>query len=119
MTRKEKEFRLKDLQKIIPQLEKEMKKAHQEASAKSSNVDKLKNEQISICASLTAVSKEIGVSDHALMRYLERKYKFDFEQYREEILTPVVKQAIKAGATSINVGGVSFKVTSNTITTTI
>lgn len=119
MTRKDKEFRLKELQKLIPQLEKEMKKARQEASVKASNVDKLKNEQVSICASLTVISKEIGVSDHALIRYLERKYKFDFEQYREEILTPIVKQAIKAGATSIKVEGVSFKVTNNTITTII
>lgn len=119
MTRAEKQFRLNELQKKIPELEKEMKEAHKAASKLSNEVNKLKNEQINIVASLTVVKENITVSDHALVRYLERKYGFDFEQYREEILTPIAKQAIQAGATSVKAGDISFKVANNTITTAI
>jgi len=119
MSRANKQFRLNELQKIIPELEEEMKQAQKEAGAKASNVWKLKQEQVNIITALTAVKKDTTVSDHALIRYLERKYGFDFDQYRNEILTPITMQAIEAGATSIKVENISFKVVNNTITTAI
>jgi ABC-type Zn uptake system ZnuABC Zn-binding protein ZnuA len=119
MSRVDKQFRLKELETIIPQLKGERKRAQAEAALFTSKVAKLENEQRDILISLTTEKKEITVSDHALVRYLERKYGFDFEQYRKEILTPIAKQAIQAGVTSIKVGGVSFKVSNNTIVTTI
>jgi len=119
MSRANKQFRLNELQKIIPELEEEMKQAQKEASAKASSVSKLKQEQINIITSLTTVKKDITVSDHALVRYLERKYGFDLEKYRNEILTPITMQAIEMGATSIKVENISFKVANNTITTAL
>jgi hypothetical protein len=61
----------------------------------------------------------IRVSDHAIIRFLERKHGFDFEALRREILTPSRVLAIKSGAKAIDHDGVSFKVADGTITTVI
>lgn len=57
------------------------------------------------------------VSDHALFRYLQRKYAVDFDGLREEILTEKVKAAIKAGASAITVDGYKYIITEGCITT--
>ena len=62
---------------------------------------------------------EPTVSDHALLRYLERVYNLNIEEKRQEMLSDNVQSAIKAGATSINFDGVKFKVSDNVITTVI
>jgi hypothetical protein len=41
---------------------------------------------------------EVRVSDHAIVRYLERHYKMDIQAIRDEILTPTTKAAIAAGS---------------------
>jgi uncharacterized protein YlxW (UPF0749 family) len=59
------------------------------------------------------------VSDHAVIRYLERKYGFSFDRVRAEILTPDRASAINAGATGISHEGVRFLVRDKTITTVV
>lgn len=59
------------------------------------------------------------VSDHAVIRFLERKYGFDFEHIREEILTRSVKSMIEFGAESIKVDSGRFKVKDKKIVTFI
>ena len=110
MHRKDQEFRLQQLNKEIPQQEGVVSQAQRRLS-------QLKKEQVEVTVSLNVVKDDITLSDHALVRYLERKYGFGFGQYREEVLTPIVIQAIKSGAHSIKVNGVSFKVKNNTIVT--
>ncbi len=78
-----------------------------------------------ILHSLDATNDEIRrnittkVSDHALLRYLERYYKIDMEKMRAEIMTPIVEAAIKAGAKTVKVHGIAFVLRDNTIVTSL
>lgn len=73
---------------------------------------------------LSAAEKELArmnlkprVSDHAVIRYLERKYGFCFEDVRKEILDAQAAAAIEAGATKIKKGDMEFTVRDKCITT--
>ena len=55
------------------------------------------------------MSDNIRVSDHAIIRYLERYYKLDIEKIKQEILTSEHKSAIKSGAKRIKVNGIELK----------
>jgi len=57
------------------------------------------------------------VSDHAVLRYLQRVKGLDVDAVREEILTPAVHAAIRAGATRVSVEGVEFVVSDGVVTT--
>lgn len=57
------------------------------------------------------------VSDHALLRYLERVYEFDLAKFRAEMLTPEVRAALRVGATAVNVGNFRFVLRENTVVT--
>jgi hypothetical protein len=43
----------------------------------------------------------VAVTDHALVRYMERVMGFDFDPIRERILTPTVTRALRDGVTRI------------------
>lgn len=64
-------------------------------------------------------NKQPHVSDHAVLRYLERHYNFDVEGIRKEILTPERIASIKAGATSISVNNIKFIIDNNTVITAL
>jgi hypothetical protein len=53
-------------------------------------------------------SPEPRVSDHALLRYVERVMGIDVEAIRSDILTDGVKAALRTGATGITVNGVKM-----------
>lgn len=57
------------------------------------------------------------VTDHAVLRYLERVKGMDIDAIRREILTPGVVASIKAGATAVIISGTRFQVTDGTIVT--
>ena len=59
------------------------------------------------------------VSDHAVLRYLQRKYNLDIEGLRKEILSDAVIGAINAGANAISVNNIRFTVKNKVITTSI
>lgn len=60
---------------------------------------------------------EPRLSDHALLRYLERVKGIDVEGARREIMTPGIVAAVKALATSVLVNGAKFLVRDGTIVT--
>lgn len=62
---------------------------------------------------------EPRLSDHALLRFLERVLKIDVKELRTRILTPTIIDAIKAGASAVTVEGVKFVVEDNVIVTTL
>jgi hypothetical protein len=68
---------------------------------------------------LASRRENITISDHAVIRYLERRHGFDFEAVRDEILTPAVRGAVNAGASGVKVDGGTFKIQDRTITTHI
>jgi hypothetical protein len=45
------------------------------------------------------------ISDHAVLCFLERRYGFDFERVRGEMLTPTVEASILAGAVQVTAHG--------------
>ena len=68
---------------------------------------------------LAALKQKPRVSDHAVVRFLERKYGFDFEQVRSELLTDNVKQAMAAGARSVKQGGMTLRLENQCVVTVI
>jgi hypothetical protein len=59
------------------------------------------------------------VSDHALLRFIERVMGVDIESFRDRILTDTVRDAIAMGATAVVVEGVRLKIQDNTIVTVL
>ena len=57
------------------------------------------------------------VSNHAILRFLERVYGVDVESVRKRILTPTVAAAVKAGARRIKVEGMTFVIENGVIVT--
>lgn len=62
---------------------------------------------------------EPRVSDHALLRYLERVHGADVEKARRAVMTDAVRDAILAGASGVTVDGVKFIVKNLTIVTAV
>lgn len=56
-------------------------------------------------------------SDHAVIRYLERVYGFDFEKQRAELLTGSVKAAMQLGAKKVKREDCTLVLNGNTIVT--
>ena len=57
------------------------------------------------------------ITDHAVLRYLERVKGFDMNAVRREILTPGIVAALRGGATAVMIGGVRFQVSDGKIIT--
>jgi dTDP-4-amino-4,6-dideoxygalactose transaminase len=64
-------------------------------------------------------TEPIKVSDHALIRYIERVKGIDLEGYRAEMLSVERRAAINAGATAITIDGAKFVVKDRAIVTCI
>lgn len=65
------------------------------------------------------VTKEPAISDHAVIRYLERRYGFDFSRIKAELLSPTVRRAIEMGARSVKTNGGRFHIKGNVVATFI
>ena len=70
-------------------------------------------------AKRTRIDPEPRLTDHALLRYLERVEGIDIPAIRSGIMTDKVIAAIKAGASSITVSGAKFKIVDNNLVTII
>ena len=60
-----------------------------------------------------------NVSDHAVLRYLERVCGVDIEGIRRGLLTSEVKAAMRLKATSVTIQGVTFRLDGNCVVTVI
>lgn len=57
------------------------------------------------------------MSDHAVIRVLERRYGFDFEKFRDQLLTPTVRLGIELGARAVKApDGGKFTIRENCVT---
>jgi len=63
--------------------------------------------------------REPDVSDHAVIRYLERVGGFCFDNVRQEIMTSEVRAAIAAGARSVRRNGVTFIIRDQSVVTCV
>ena len=66
-------------------------------------------------------NKDITISDHAIVRYLERVYKIDMEQIKKEILPDNVQETIKGlGNGTYPIGNdLKIKVKNNNVLTVL
>lgn len=62
---------------------------------------------------------EPKISEHALLRYIERVHGVDLDLLRESILTPPIVAAIQSGASAVTVSGVKFIVRDNVMVTVL
>jgi hypothetical protein len=104
------EVRLQALAAVARPLREQMSRNDKERSRLQAEKKRLED-------MLAASRDQITVSDHAVIRYLERRYGFDFEDVRTEILSPAVRRAVNAGAAGVKVTGGTFKIQDRTITT--
>lgn len=110
---------IREARSRLSKLQKEIESQRLLVSQGQKTLSALEREQKELTVFLNTPSQVIGVSDHALIRYLERKYGFNFQQYRDEILTPDRVSAIQAGAQTITANGIKMKVDKNTIVTVL
>jgi hypothetical protein len=64
-------------------------------------------------------SPEPRISDHALMRYIERVYGLDIEAIRTEVMSDSIVAALKTGASAVTVKGVKMLVKDGVIVTVV
>ena len=57
------------------------------------------------------------VSDHAVIRFLERKHGFDFENVRKQLLSPAVIKAMEIGAQGVKIDGGRLVIKEKTVVT--
>jgi predicted nuclease with TOPRIM domain len=79
--------------------------------------DKLRNELAGVKQRIAALSEKPRVSDHAVIRYLERRFDFDFEHVRQELLTPTVLAAMDSGIEGVKALGGTLKLKGRTVVT--
>lgn len=53
-------------------------------------------------------SPEPRISEHALLRYIERVYGVDVDAARAQVMTPAIIAALKSGVSSVTVQGVKM-----------
>lgn len=71
-----------------------------------SKMAKLNTEITNIKSQLAVRSP--SVTDHAILRLLERKYGIDIDKIKQEILCPEVMSALKVGAKKLKHGGMEY-----------
>lgn len=116
MNEKEVKQRLKEIDQEMAITLKQQSEAVKPFGQKISVLQKEKNK---IEIELKAIKEEPQVSDHALVRYYERKYGCDFDDVRGQILTPNVCAAIKSGAKSYTSEGMRYVIEDNKIITVL
>lgn len=98
----------------------EGKKLITESNVELSRLKKLKKDaQIKLEALENKEKLRPRVSDHAVIRYLERKAGFTFDDVREKILTPDVIASIESGAITHSFDGMELKIRDKCVTTII
>lgn len=63
--------------------------------------------------------KRARVSDHALVRFIERVHGIDLDDIRSELLSDVVISGMKAGATKIHLSDCTLIIKGYTIVTVV
>lgn len=59
----------------------------------------------------------IRVSDHAIVRYLERKYNLDIDSIRKEILPDYIRDSASVGLRRYYIEGVEFIIENDVVVT--
>jgi hypothetical protein len=106
---------ISDLKATQRTLEAELRAINQSKQQKVQQMEAVKAEII--CRALPKGAPQI--SDHALLRYMERVMGFDVEVVRKKMLKPEVVSEINAGAQSVKIDGLEMKIRERVITTVV
>ena len=109
--------RIADLDTRIESLKTEAAPLREQIGNIDRQKTKLEGQRAELRKQLAVMDEKPRVSDHAVVRYLERKYGFNFEDVRSEMLTPVVIQAMNAGVAGVKFNGGTVKLKGKTVTT--
>lgn len=85
--RSEANRRLSALQQELSALQKKVQAEQRDISAIDREIDRLKTKK---------EAGELIVSEHAILRFLERVWKIDIEDVKQDIAPPTIQQAVKA-----------------------
>lgn len=110
-----------DLSSKIERCNENVGRLSAEMSAMQVEVQKLVSRASAIDTELerrTRPAPEVRLSEHALLRFIERICDIDVEEIRARILSPAVVAAVQAGASAVTIENVKFIVKGNTIITT-
>lgn len=120
MNKRDIKKRLLELEKQKQNVKEEMEKLSLVISDCQKKLNKIDKETLQLSSFLIeSEPTEPRISDHALLRYLERKYNLNIEKIKSEILTENVITAINSGACSVQKDGLQFKIANKIITTVI
>jgi predicted nuclease with TOPRIM domain len=109
---------LKALKTKQSKLRNEITKAGYEASKIEEKKKTLQYELRDIDASINRISAGVEISEHAILRYLERIEGVDIEEVRKKILPPEVREQIQIlGSGVFPVAGFKLRARDNVIVT--
>jgi hypothetical protein len=112
---------MKDIQKRLKLIkDKLLPEAMEVSKTANKKVSSLQTEAQKLALQLVRPEKEQPtVTDHALVRYLERVKKIDLEQFRKEIITPERHAMIENGVREIVANGYSMKIEGKSVVTIV
>ena len=106
-----------DLERRVAALDADAAPLRKQLANLDSTAARFRNTLAEARAELARCEEAPRVSDHAVIRYLERHHGFCFEAVRSALLTPAVIAAIDAGAESVRRGGGVLKIKGRCVTT--
>ena len=111
--------RRKSLQATLSKTRSDKKALGEQVFILNANIASLKTDIAACDAELSAKNnvKTAHVTDHALIRYLERVQGIDIEAMKTAILTDDIRAAMLMGATRFSQDGVTYILESNSIVT--
>jgi predicted nucleic acid-binding Zn-ribbon protein len=103
----------------LKEKKKELESAKIERTFWNKRVSDLEREVQKMENEIAFLQKEISISDHALVRYMERTLFLDTEDFKKKILSKEIQELINAGASRITVDGVTFVIRDKNIVTVV
>jgi hypothetical protein len=113
---------IEDLKSKIETIHGRISEHQREMTALQGEVAQMEATRRSLLAEVERRSRpaeDIHITDHALLRYVERVFGIDVDAVRREILTDGVARCIELGASTITVDGIQFRVKDRSIVTVI
>jgi hypothetical protein len=113
---------IEDLKSKIKTIHGRISEHQREMTALQGEVAQMEATRRSLLAEVERRSRpadDVRITDHALLRYVERVFGIDIDAVRREILTDGVAKGIELGASTITVNGIQFRVKDRSIVTVI
>jgi hypothetical protein len=113
---------IEDLKSKIETIHGRISEHQREMTALQGEVAQMEATRRSLLAELERRSRpteDVRITDHALLRYVERVFKIDVDALKRQILTDGVTKGIENGASTITVNGIQFRVKDRSIVTVI